>query len=137
VRFALADVDLERAMTAFSAGEPSRKIFYGQVEEIIENDLPTRDGLARVASARGDFNSAVREYRRLVSYGNEHHWVSGFEPRYVLEIARLLDRSGDKKAAKQEYERFLVFWKDADPDLPELAEARQVLAHLASIAPIR
>jgi hypothetical protein len=46
------------------------------------------------------------------------------EPRYVLEMARLLDETGDKDGARAEYERFLELWKDADPDLPELKEAR-------------
>jgi hypothetical protein len=47
------------------------------------------------------------------------------EPRYVLEVARLLDQMGDEAAAREEYQRFLELWKDADAGLPELQEARQ------------
>jgi hypothetical protein len=43
----------------------------------------------------------------------------------VLEVARLLEKSGDRDGARAEYRRFLEFWKDADADLPELAEARK------------
>ncbi len=47
------------------------------------------------------------------------------EPRFVLETARLLEKSGDRAAAAAEYRRFLDLWKDADPGLPEVAEAKK------------
>ena len=52
------------------------------------------------------------------------------EPRYVLELARLLEKTGDTKSALNEYERFLELWKRADPELPELDEARRAVARL-------
>jgi hypothetical protein len=42
-----------------------------------------------------------------------------------LQIARLLEKKGDPKAALAEYQRFLTFWAHADADLAELAEARR------------
>ncbi len=38
----------------------------------------------------------------------------------------LLDRTGN-------YERFLTDWKDADPDIPELIEARKRMAALGEV----
>ena len=35
-----------------------------------------------------------------------------------------VDKAGERDAARAEYQRFLEYWKAADPDLPELAEAR-------------
>jgi len=46
-------------------------------------------------------------------------------PWYVLELARLLDESGDRAAPRREYQRLLDLWKHADPELPALAEARR------------
>jgi len=54
------------------------------------------------------------------------------EPLYVLQIARLLEKKGDGKAALGEYQRFLRLWKNADADLPELAEARRAVEKLES-----
>ena len=75
----------------------------------------------------GNLSGAIDTYRRLLKYGPDQKWVALFEPRYVLEIARLLNQKGDKAGARLEYQRFLDFWKHADPDLPELAEARRAL----------
>jgi hypothetical protein len=46
----------------------------------------------------------------------------------VIALARLLDKAGERDAARAEYQRFLEYWNSADPDLPELAEARARLA---------
>ena len=75
----------------------------------------------------GDLTGAIEHYRRLLAVGPNQKWTAMYEPRYVLEIARLLEQSGDNSGARKEYERFLNFWKNADSDLPELAEARRGL----------
>ena len=38
--------------------------------------------------------------------------------------------SGDKKKAKAAYQDFLALWKDADPDIPILKEAKAKYARL-------
>ena len=94
------------------------------------NDLPSRDGLARVAIARGDLDDAIKMYRDLLRYGPHSKWVAPYEPLYVLQIARLLEKKGDRKAALDEYQRFLDLWKNADADLRELTEAKRAVARL-------
>jgi tetratricopeptide (TPR) repeat protein len=47
--------------------------------------------------------------------------------RAVLGLARAAGRSGDAVTSRRMYEQFLENWKAADPDLPELAEARAAL----------
>ncbi len=131
---ALATGDLDKAASSFSAGQPSKKMWFSTFNSnlsILANNLMSRDGLARVAKARGDLPRAIQIYRQLLSYGPEQKWVSAFEPRYVLEIARLLDRSGNSQAALKEYERFLEFWKHADSGLPEPREARRAVERLS------
>jgi tetratricopeptide (TPR) repeat protein/TolB-like protein len=123
---ALAAGDAERAAAAFSAGEPRTKMWLHlstQHLSLLANNLPSRDGAARAALKRGDTTAAIREYRQLLSPGQAQQWTAMYEPRYVLQIGRLLEQSGDRSGAMKEYERFLDFWKGADRNLPELAEA--------------
>jgi eukaryotic-like serine/threonine-protein kinase len=47
-----------------------------------------------------------------------------------LQLGRALLMSGDKAKAKAAYEDFLTLWKDADPDIPILLQARSEYARL-------
>ena len=113
---ALARGDFQQAATAFSASEPTLRIFDPNVvvSSVLFNNLPSRDGLARVAIARGELDGAIKIYRDLLRYGPHSKWVAPFEPLYVLQIARLLEKKGDRKAAVDEYQHFLQLWKNAD-----------------------
>jgi len=126
---ALAAGDASAAWAAFQAGEPARKLPFNRsgpagVLTLLSNSLILRDGPARVRIAQGRPDDAITIYRRLLVTDQASKYTSFFEPRYVLAIARLLDKTGKKGEARAEYKRFLAFWKDADPELPELAEAR-------------
>ena len=94
---------------------------------MVTNNLILRDGAARAAHARGDLPAAIEIYRRLLANGPDK-WIALHEPRYVLQLARLLEQAGDRQAAHAEYRRFLDLWKHGDANLPELAEARRALA---------
>jgi tetratricopeptide (TPR) repeat protein len=128
---ALATGDLVAAENAFADGEPTFKMWFNNgtsARSVFLNNLPFRDGLARVKKAQGDLAGAIRTYRELLTTDMSSKWIAMLEPRYVLELARLLDESGDKESARAEYERFLELWKDADEGLPELKEARAYVA---------
>jgi tetratricopeptide (TPR) repeat protein len=127
---ALSGGQTEKAAAAFSAGEPAGKMWLqlsSALMSLLANNLHARDWKARLASARGDTAGAIRLYRGLLTTGPEQKWAALYEPRYVLEVARLLERSGDRSGAAREYSRFLEFWKNADSDLPELTEARRAI----------
>ena len=48
-------------------------------------------------------------------------------PKAILGLARAAQALGDDKTATTRYKEFLSVWKSADPNRPELAEARQFL----------
>ena len=130
---ALAEGKLDTAAKAFAGGEPRGKMwlhFHTYHVPLLANNLLWRDGLARVAKARGDFASAIAAYQRLLAPGLDQKWNAMYEPRFVLEIARLHEQLQDNREALKYYERFLQFWKNADGDLPELAAARSAVRRL-------
>ena len=47
-----------------------------------------------------------------------------------LQLGRALALSGDTIKAKSAYQDFLTLWKDADPNIPILTQARSEYAKL-------
>jgi tetratricopeptide (TPR) repeat protein len=127
---ALAEKDPARAAAAFTAAEPQRKMPFNRSADagywtLLGNSVLPRDGLARARVAQGRIDDAIAIYRGLLTPGRDSKFTAFFEPRYILALARLLQRNGRKDAARAEYRRFLEYWKKADPNLPEIAEARR------------
>jgi eukaryotic-like serine/threonine-protein kinase len=123
---ALAAGDLASAEAAFIAGEPGTRMeLIPEGSLVMLNNSPSNDGLARVTAARGDLPGAIALYRKLLRPDLGSKWTAVLQPLHVLQLARLLERSGDAAGAREQYTRFLDLWSRADPELPELAEARR------------
>jgi tetratricopeptide (TPR) repeat protein/tRNA A-37 threonylcarbamoyl transferase component Bud32 len=126
---ALAAGDARAAAAAFEAAGPARRLPFNRSGAaafftLMTNSLILRDGLARARVAEGRPEAAIAIYRQLLRADGESKFTGFYEPRYVLAIARLLEKSGRREESRQEYARFLDLWKQADAELPELAEAR-------------
>jgi hypothetical protein len=123
---ALAQAQHDRAAASFKAAQkPAWFILGRDASTVFATNLPSRDGIARVETARGNRAAAIEEYRRLTTLGPDRRSSAVLEPRDILELARLLKEQGDAAGAAVEYGRFLSFWATADAGLPELAEAKQ------------
>ena len=127
---ALAQGDFRAAEVAFSDGEPEVKMWFSSSEVFgsIAANLPLRDGAARTRARQGDLSGAIRMYRKLLTPDITQRWTGVLEPLHVLELARLLTKQGNLVAARQQYERFLALWSQADPGSRGRAEAEQFLA---------
>ncbi|MDX6290089.1 MAG: eukaryotic-like serine/threonine-protein kinase, partial [Blastocatellia bacterium] len=63
----------------------------------------------------------------------DHRGIEPISPLYPLAhlgLARASVLSGDTAKARKEYQDFLALWKDADPDLPILQQAKDEYAKL-------
>jgi hypothetical protein len=61
-------------------------------------------------------------------------------PKVIFGLARAAQALGDEQTAAKRYEEFLTLWKTADPDLPELRQAKEFLGarqHLEGMAGIK
>ena len=72
---------------------------------------------------------AATEFQKILD-----HWgVAPLSPLHALahlQLARAYALSGDAAKARTQYQDFFTLWKDADPDIPVLKEAKSEYAKL-------
>jgi len=84
-------------------------------------------GQAYLAAKQG--SSAATEFQKIL----DHPGIFGNEPIGALAhlgLARSYALSGDAAKARSAYQDFFALWKDADPDVPVLKEAKAEYAKL-------
>ena len=94
------------------------------------NLLLFKDVLARAYQQGGEIDKAIAEYERLTTIGPQNISRALIHPLYYYRLGKLWEQKGDKLKARENYRRFLDLWKDADPGLPEVEDARTRLAAL-------
>ncbi len=84
-------------------------------------------GLAYLRLSRGA--DAAVQFQYIRDHRGEDA-LSILYPLASVGLARAATHMGDTAKARAAYETFLKMWKDADPDIPILREARQEVARL-------
>jgi serine/threonine protein kinase/tetratricopeptide (TPR) repeat protein len=115
----LAENKPEAALEALRPAERFQRRF---------GDVRLQRGLAYL-TARNQA-AAAAEFRALVDNPPPFPPAAWAYPTALVNLARALAASGDVSGARKAYEQFLDLWKQADPDLPLLADARRELAAL-------
>ncbi|HLY60380.1 MAG TPA: protein kinase [Terriglobia bacterium] len=67
--------------------------------------------------------NAAAEYQKII----DHRGIDPVSPLYTLahlDLGRAYALQGDKDKARTAYQDFFAIWKDADPDIPILKEAK-------------
>jgi len=104
---------------------------YIDVYPWIRHNTPfQRDALVRDYAERGDTDRAIAQYVRLITFDPKSPSRTLINPLYHYRLAKLYDQKGLKDKAKAQFERFLDLWKDADPDQPEVEDAKTRLKAL-------
>ena len=79
--------------------------------------------------AAHQYPEAVAEFQKLL----DHRGIVGADPIGALahvQLGRAFALSGDLAKSKTAYRGFLALWKDADPNIPVLIQARKEYARL-------
>ena len=84
-------------------------------------------GLAYLQAKRGA--EAVAEFQKIV----DHRGINPLAPEHSLAklgLGRAYALTGDTSKARAAYQDFFALWKDADPDVPILQQAKTEYARL-------
>jgi len=135
-------VPVLRALSALERGKPTDSVEQLQIAlpyELAVNGLNfTHFYLGGLHSAyvRGEallathrYPEAAAEFQKIL----DHRGIVGADPIGALahvQLGRAFVLSGDTIKAKAAYQDFLALWKDADPDVPILRQARAEYAKL-------
>jgi tetratricopeptide (TPR) repeat protein/predicted Ser/Thr protein kinase len=99
--------------------------------DVISYNIPAlKDVLARAYQQKGDLDKAIAEYERLITFNPNARARYLVHPLYHYRVAKLYEEKGWEAKAIEQYEKFLDLWKDADPGIAEVEEARKRLAGL-------
>ena len=86
--------------------------------------------MARAYYDKGELDRARSVYEKILALTNERLNMGDIYVRSFYMLGKIAEQKGDKTAAVERYSKFLDLWKDADPGIPEVVDARKRLAGL-------
>jgi len=126
---------VDEAITICKKAVPTEIIDVSSILRIVYYGIPfiyasIKDVLARAYIKKGEFDKAIAEYERLITFDPNSKDRRNIHPKYHYRLAKLYEKKGWPGKAIEQYEKFLDIWKDADEDLPELIDAKTRYAKL-------
>jgi len=90
------------------------------------------DPLALVYYKAGDLEKAREEYERITLLTSGRLYYGDIYAKSFYMLGKIFEQKGWKGKAIEHYEKFLDLWKDADPGIAEVEDAKKRLASLES-----
>jgi len=87
-------------------------------------------GLAYFRS--GDLDKALEEFKKIISLTTGRLWWGDLYAKGFYMLGKIYEQQGNTAKANEHYEKFLDLWKDADPGIAEVEDAKERLAGLKS-----
>jgi eukaryotic-like serine/threonine-protein kinase len=127
-------------MPAIQAALELRRNHPAKTVELLQSATPYERAYSYVMYLRGlaylegrDGPKGAAEFQKIADHKGAYLMRMAGGPYYPLSflgLARAAVMSGDTAKAKKAYQDFLTLWKDADPDLAPLIQARKEYAAL-------
>jgi serine/threonine protein kinase/Tfp pilus assembly protein PilF len=112
---------------AVSVLEPARRTELGYGTGGFTFGVPYFRGLVYLKKKSGEL--AAAEFKKILD-AQYHNPTSYFVPMSQLQLARAYAMENNSAKARTAYQDFLTLWKDADPDIPILKQAKAEYARL-------
>jgi len=80
----------------------------------------------------GDLDKAQEEYEKITYLSSGRIYYGDIYAKSFYMLGKIYEEKGWKGKAIEHYEKFLELWKDADPGIVEVEDARKKLARLKS-----
>ena len=96
----------------------------------VDNSAFFMEALARAYFQSGDLENARKQYEKITRLTSGRVRYGDIYANSFYRLGRIFEQKGDKLQARENYLKFLALWKDADPGLPEVDDARARLAGL-------
>lgn len=88
------------------------------------------DTLALAYYKAGYIKKAQEEYERIIKLTTGRLWRGDIYAKSFYMLGKIYEQQDNKAKAIQHYSKFLSLWKDADPGLPEVEDAKKSLVGL-------
>jgi serine/threonine protein kinase/Flp pilus assembly protein TadD len=89
-----------------------------------------RDFVPRAYLQEGELDKAIEAYEKLVAFNPESIDRRLIHPLNYYRLGKVYEQKGNKRKAKSNYRKFLKLWKDADPGIAEVEDAKKRLVEL-------
>jgi serine/threonine protein kinase len=78
----------------------------------------------------GDLKKAQQEYEKIISLSAGRAAYGDIYAKSFYKLGKITEEQGDKVKAREYYQKFLDLWKEADPGIPEVDDAKKRLSGL-------
>ncbi|MFC2167270.1 tetratricopeptide repeat protein, partial [Acidobacteriota bacterium] len=115
---------LNNALDFFPKGSTSSYIGF-PIDKIL-----LLDSLGSAYYNSGNMDQAIDVYKKIKAMTTQRIVLSDLYVKAFFNLGKIHEQQGNKTKAIENYEEFLELWKNADPGISEVEEARQSLSVL-------
>jgi serine/threonine protein kinase/lipopolysaccharide biosynthesis regulator YciM len=126
----LKDENFPKAIELFNQALSFLHFQTGWYEQWVDDHALFIEPLALSYYKSGDLEKAIEEYERIISLTTGRRFSGDIYATSFYMLGKIHEQQGDTAKAIEHYEKFLDLWKDADPDIAEVDDARKRLVAL-------
>jgi tetratricopeptide (TPR) repeat protein len=91
------------------------------------------DSLASAYYKSGDLKKALQEYEKITTLTTARLLIGDIYAKSFYMLGKIAEDKAEKVKACEHYQRFIDLWKDANPGIPEVEDARKRLEGLKKL----